>query len=116
MDLLESKRFSSERLRILSAEAAMAAMEVLTPTAEDLEWSPRPLLSLWQQSEVMEAAAMLLLIKDLLLPERLVPEVAFPDFFDMVAAAATAALLLEIKAWKAEERSSRLIRRAPEAE
>ena len=103
MDLLESKRFSSLRLRILSAAILSAAATAATAAAADeaaeapeLSPTPRPLLSLWQQSlEAMDEATKLLFIKDLLFCRLPVDDF---DFFDMVAAAATAALLFEIKA------------------
>ena len=100
MDLLESKRFSSLRLRILSAAAAAATAATAAAADEAAELSPaaRPLLSLWQQSlEAMDEATKLLFIKDLLFCRLPVDDF---DFFepDMVAAAATAALLFEIKA------------------
>lgn len=98
MDRFESKRFSSLRLRILSTTAAAAAAAAAADAAgDDLLLSRSALKSLWQQSEPIECWTKLLFIKDLLFCLLLLL-----DFFEMLletlAAAATAALLFEIKA------------------
>ena len=97
MDRFESKRFSSLRLRILSTTAAAAAAAAAADAAgDDLLLSRSALKSLWQQSEAIECWTKLLFIKDLLFCLLLL------DFFEILletlAAAATAALLFEIKA------------------
>ena len=100
-------------------------------STDDLDWwSPMKLLSLWQQSEVEATETTMLLFMAaedepplclFPVPPPIEVEFCFDDRLEVplllaaaaaAAAAATAALLFEIRAWNADERSSRLILRA----